>query len=260
MARTCGQRAGRALTKSPPTIGLVGTVPVGGQEPVEPLRAKPPGRAFIRSTSRASAPASAPTTMIKSLCISSIRPQDEFLHRLREALIIAARGHRVRRLLHLRTAIAHGNREATLVKHQDVIRHVPNGGDLAAAMPRIRLSYRTSPSIGWGIVHLMQLKKIWGVSLAPMTYRLHKLDLLSEWHYRKLYIEISSRGFRKEEPDGGPREISQVLQKVFAALRKEGVSKEEIAEALRVHPKDIDELVFGLALTSLNGVPARKRQ
>ena len=105
------------------------------------------------------------------------------------------------------------------------------------------------------IDNLMRLKKIWDVSLAPMTYRLHKLDLLSEWHYRKLYIEISSRGFRKEEPDGGPREISQVLQKVFAALRKEGVSKEEIAEALRVHPKDIDELVFGLALTSLNGVP-----
>ena len=56
-------------------------------------------------------------------------------------------------------------------------------------------------------------------SLAAMTYRLHKLDLLSEWHYRKLYIEISSRGFRKSEPDGGPREISQVLQKVFRIYR-----------------------------------------
>src|SRR3984893_16878742 len=33
------------------------------------------------------------------------------------------------------------------------------------------------------------------------------------------------------------------------------ISKDEIAEALRVHPKDIDQLVFGLALTSLNGVP-----
>jgi len=68
-------------------------------------------------------------------------------------------------------------------------------------------------------------------------------------------MQISSRGFRKKEPDGGPREISQVLQKVFAALRSEGVSKEEIAKELRVHSKDIDELVFGLALTSLNGVP-----
>lgn len=103
----------------------------------------------------------------------------------------------------------------------------------------------------------MRLKKVWGVSLAAMTYRLHKLDLLSEWHYRKLYIEISSRGYRKTEPDGGPREVSQVLQKVFSALRAEGVSKEEIAEALRVHPTDIDELVFGLALTSLAGVAPR---
>ena len=105
------------------------------------------------------------------------------------------------------------------------------------------------------IDNLMRLKKVWGVSLAAMIYRLHKLELLSEWHYRKLYIEISSRGYRKKEPDGGPREVSQVLQKVFSALRAEGVSKEEVAEALRVHPTDIDELVFGLALTSLDGVP-----
>ena len=104
---------------------------------------------------------------------------------------------------------------------------------------------------------LMRLKKVWGVSLAAMTYRLHKLGLLSEWHYRTLYIEISSRGYRKKEPAGGPREISQVLQKVFSALRAEGVSKEEIAEKLRVHPTDIDELVFGLAFTSLDGVPRR---
>jgi len=107
------------------------------------------------------------------------------------------------------------------------------------------------------IDNLIRLKKVWGVSLAAMTYRLHKLDLLSEWHYRTLYIEISSRGYRKKEPDGGPREVSQVLQKVFSALRAEGVSKEEIAEKLRVHPTDIDELVFGLALTSLEGISRR---
>lgn len=108
------------------------------------------------------------------------------------------------------------------------------------------------------IDNLMRLKKVWGVSLAAITYRLHKLGLLSEWHYRKLYIEISSRGYRKKEPDGGPREVSQVLQKVFSALRSEGVSKEEIAQALCVHPTDIDELVFGLALTGLQGVPHGK--
>jgi Zn-dependent peptidase ImmA (M78 family)/DNA-binding XRE family transcriptional regulator len=100
---------------------------------------------------------------------------------------------------------------------------------------------------------LIRLKKIWGVSLAAITYRLHKLGFLSDWHYRKLYIEISKRGYRKAEPDGGQREISQVLQKVFAALRAEGVTKHTIAEVLHVHPKDVDELVFGLALTVLDG-------
>lgn len=103
------------------------------------------------------------------------------------------------------------------------------------------------------IDQLIRLKKIWGVSLAAITYRLHKLGLLSDWHYRKLYIEISSRGYRKAEPDGGRREVSQVLQKVFAALREDGVTKHEIAAALNVYVEDINELVFGLALTGLDG-------
>jgi hypothetical protein len=75
----------------------------------------------------------------------------------------------------------------------------------------------------------------------------------TEWHYRKLYIEISSCGYRKAEPDGGPPEVSQVLQKVFTALREEGVTKHEIAAGLNVHAEDVDELVFGPALTGLDG-------
>jgi Zn-dependent peptidase ImmA (M78 family)/DNA-binding XRE family transcriptional regulator len=100
---------------------------------------------------------------------------------------------------------------------------------------------------------LIRLKKIWTVSLAAMTYRLHKLGLLSDWHYRKLYIEISKRGYRKAEPDGAQREASQVLHKVFAALRADGVTKHAIAEDLKIRPQDINELVFGLALTALEG-------
>ncbi|MDX8469792.1 XRE family transcriptional regulator [Mesorhizobium sp. VK25A] len=103
------------------------------------------------------------------------------------------------------------------------------------------------------IDNLIRLKKIWGVSLAAITYRLHKLGLLTDWHYRKLYIEIASRGYRKTEPAGGPREVSQILQKVFAALREDGIGKHDIACALNVHAEDVDELVFGLALTGLNG-------
>ena len=109
------------------------------------------------------------------------------------------------------------------------------------------------------IGNLMPLKKAWGVSLAAITRRLHKLGLLSDWHYRTLYIDLSSRGYRKKEPEGAPRETSQVLQKVFSALRAEGVSKQDIADELRIHPTDIDELVFGLALTCLDGIDPKSK-
>lgn len=49
------------------------------------------------------------------------------------------------------------------------------------------------------------------------------------------------------------RETSQILQKVFAALRADGVTKNAVADALHVHPEDVDELVFGLALTGIEG-------
>ena len=49
------------------------------------------------------------------------------------------------------------------------------------------------------------------------------------------------------------RETSQVLQKVFAALRDEGISRSDIASELHIAVEELDQLVFGLALTVLNG-------
>ncbi|CAN7336115.1 XRE family transcriptional regulator [Caballeronia sp. LjRoot29] len=101
--------------------------------------------------------------------------------------------------------------------------------------------------------HLIKLKKYWTVSVAALTYRLHTVGVLSDWHYQSLYIELSSRGYRKSEPDEGRREASQILQKVFVALRDESISKVDIASELCVPVGELDQLVFGLALTGLNG-------
>lgn len=103
------------------------------------------------------------------------------------------------------------------------------------------------------IDNLVRLKKLWGVSVAALTYRLHAVGVLSDWQYQSLYIQLSSRGYRTKEPDGGPRESSQILQKVFMALRDEGVSKGDIASELCVAVEELDQLVFGLALTGLSG-------
>lgn len=107
--------------------------------------------------------------------------------------------------------------------------------------------------------HLIKLKKYWTVSVAALAYRLHSLGILSEWHYRTLFIEISSRGYRKKEPEEAQRETSQVFAKVFSSLRNESVSKGDIAAELFVLNEEIEQLVFGLALTSLAGTGKLRR-
>ena len=96
-------------------------------------------------------------------------------------------------------------------------------------------------------------KRQWRVSAMAYVYRLHKLNLVSEWHYRTLNVEMSKRGYRTKEPHGIHHETSQVLNKVFAAMRKEGVSKSDIAQALNIYLPDLEALVFGLAMLPVVG-------
>jgi Zn-dependent peptidase ImmA (M78 family)/DNA-binding XRE family transcriptional regulator len=102
---------------------------------------------------------------------------------------------------------------------------------------------------------LVRHKVYWTVSVAALAHRLHDVGLVSDWHYRTLTIEVSKRGYRKQEPNEAQREISQVLAKVFSALREDGVTKADIAEALFIHTEEIDRLVFGLVLTCLAAIP-----
>jgi Zn-dependent peptidase ImmA (M78 family) len=42
------------------------------------------------------------------------------------------------------------------------------------------------PSIRPTLEELRKMKKIWGVSLSAMVYRMHELKLLSDWQYHSL--------------------------------------------------------------------------
>lgn len=103
------------------------------------------------------------------------------------------------------------------------------------------------------IDNLIRLKKMWTVSLAALAYRLHALGCLTDWHYRTLCIEISSRGYRKREPEEAQRETSQVWAKVFAMLREDGVTKGDVARDLALPVDEIDQLVFGLTIAAVSG-------
>lgn len=118
---------------------------------------------------------------------------------------------------------------------------MPRGGMLARA-PRF-------PSLQ----QVQEYKRHWRVSAGAYVYRLNTLGLLTEWHYRMLNVEISKRGLRSHEKNGVRRESSQLLSKVFAALREDGMTRFDVAAALAIHPTDLDGIVFGLTLLALDG-------
>jgi Zn-dependent peptidase ImmA (M78 family)/transcriptional regulator with XRE-family HTH domain len=123
----------------------------------------------------------------------------------------------------------------------------------AAAFLMPRDSILADAPRGTSLDRIIKAKKIWKVSVAALVYRMHQVRVLSDWQYRTLFIELSKRGYRTTEPEEMQRETSQVLGKVFAALRDEGMSRADVARQLAMHPADLDQLIFGLVLTSLDG-------
>ncbi|MGC9414082.1 MULTISPECIES: helix-turn-helix domain-containing protein [unclassified Streptomyces] len=107
------------------------------------------------------------------------------------------------------------------------------------------------------IDQILKGRKIWKVAALALTYRLHDLDMLSDWQYRTAIVELSKRGYRTGEPGGIQRETSQVFGKVFKALRDKGVSAADVAKSINIEPDELSKYVFGLTLTSQGGEGVR---
>lgn len=105
------------------------------------------------------------------------------------------------------------------------------------------------------ISSFLPYKQKWNVSLAAFNYRLHSLNLISDWTYRSNCIEISKLG-RNSEPSSMPPEQPQIVYKVLSALKREGKTTQTIADELCMNPKDLDILLFGM-LTSTHRTPLR---
>ncbi len=126
----------------------------------------------------------------------------------------------------------------------------------AFLMPRdgVLPTARRSPSV----TSVIRDKRRWGVSALAYTVRLHRLELVSDWHYRQLCIQLSR--YRKNEPNGIAREQSAVLGAVMATLRKEGVTRRELANRLELTAGDLEELLRGLVITALAGGGTRRQE
>ena len=97
------------------------------------------------------------------------------------------------------------------------------------------------------INNLIKLKRVWLVSLSSLVRRLKDLNVITEWQYRTLNIEMSKLGMLKNEPEGIKQESSLILGKVFRVLRDNGVTRLDIARKLVVPVEELDALVFRLA-------------
>ena len=103
------------------------------------------------------------------------------------------------------------------------------------------------------LTQIIEAKRLWNVSTANLTFRMHKVGLLTDWEYRTLFAEISRHGYRTQEPNAAQSESSQVLAKVFHSLRADGITMSQVAQELRVYPDELSRAVFGLVLTTIFG-------
>lgn len=103
---------------------------------------------------------------------------------------------------------------------------------------------------------LVAAKRRWGVSVAALAYRLHKMQpqLITDWQYKKFCIEIE-RNFGNAEPNGIEREHSSVWEMVLTELWRDGIARPHIAKELCIPQEELDNLLFGLT-----GAPPARAQ
>ncbi|MEV0144943.1 MULTISPECIES: XRE family transcriptional regulator [unclassified Nonomuraea] len=103
------------------------------------------------------------------------------------------------------------------------------------------------------IPQILKAKQKWKVAAMALTYRLHDLNLMSDWVYRTTAKRLSQMGYRSSEPGGIPRETSQLLTKVLAVLRDNGISAPQLAKSVDLSLDELNRHIFGLAPIALKG-------
>ncbi len=101
--------------------------------------------------------------------------------------------------------------------------------------------------------NLIAMKSYWAVSLSALVRRLADLKIINSWQYRTLNLELSQAGYRTDEPNPCPREGSYLWPKTFAMLKEKGYTKAKIAKELHMTTRDLDGMVSGLTMTSIEG-------
>lgn len=119
---------------------------------------------------------------------------------------------------------------------------MPRGSVLTAGLQRATVE------------QVLHAKSRWHVAAMALAHRLNELELLTEWGYRAMCIELSKRGYRRGEPGATTtHEASQVLGKMLQSLRQRGTTPTDIAARFGWTESDLNGFLFGLTVTAVDG-------
>jgi Zn-dependent peptidase ImmA (M78 family) len=127
-----------------------------------------------------------------------------------------------------------------------------------AAFLMPRRSVLASVPRGATFAEIIRAKRHWKVAATNLTHRARALSLLTEWQARSMYMQLGRKGYRDREPGGIERETSQILPKVFASLREDGVARADVARELRVPVEELSRAAFGLVLARAGDTSTRE--
>jgi Zn-dependent peptidase ImmA (M78 family) len=106
---------------------------------------------------------------------------------------------------------------------------------------------------GASLQQIVDGKSYWQVSALNLARRIYNLGLITEWQYRSICIVLSKQGKANEPQQIRTSETSQVLAKVFRALRDESIGTGNIAAELHIPEDELSKSVFGHVLRSIEG-------
>jgi Zn-dependent peptidase ImmA (M78 family) len=110
-------------------------------------------------------------------------------------------------------------------------------------MPAQDFTPHFPPRISWS--RLLELKRVWGVSLAALLFRARTLGIVSDTAYRRSIMTMSQRGWRQQEPgDLGRAESPTALSRALELLTPSGYDEVVLANEVNL-PLEMVRLIVG---------------
>lgn len=92
---------------------------------------------------------------------------------------------------------------------------------------------------GATLPRLVELKRVWGTSVAALARRAKDLGAITDNAYRTLNIELSSSGLRKNEPAPIAREAPKMVRNAIEQRLAAGQSLSEVANLALIDPDEL---------------------